>query len=220
MLSLSLGDTRLLEEREKYELQTAGLSHLTSVSGTHLLFITGPSERFLKKLRLSSRMRTILMIFILFLPGILSGWKSGICRASLISLFRMADRPLMRRRDAYNTLFFVGSLLLLFNAFALYDTGFWMSLMTAAAVSFMSEMQDKKEGQGKKAVGSLHAALHFSFHRRTNRHLALPDDVLTRDSPVGAPGQCHRPALGLNPDGFLLPFSFSPFALFESLDRI
>ena len=49
LLSLSLGDTRLLEEREKYELQTAGLSHLTSVSGTHLLFITGPSERFFKK---------------------------------------------------------------------------------------------------------------------------------------------------------------------------
>ena len=82
------------------------------------------------------------MIFILLLPGILSGWKSGICRASLISLFRMADRPLMRRRDAYNTLFFVGSLLLLFNAFALYDTGFWMSLMTAAAVSFQATVID------------------------------------------------------------------------------
>ena len=169
LLSLSLGDTRLLEEREKYELQTAGLSHLTSVSGTHLLFITGPSERFFKKLRLSSRMRTILMIFILLLPGILSGWKSGICRASLISLFRMADRPLMRRRDAYNTLFFVGSVLLLFNAYALYDTGFWMSFMTAAAVSFMSELQDKKEGQGKKGgwVASCRASFLFSIAAQT-----------------------------------------------------
>ena len=165
LLSLAVGDTDRLSECEQYELKSAGLSHLTSVSGTHLLFITGPTERLMKKLRLSARTRTIMMVFFILLPGVLSGWKSGISRASLLAFCRQADRPLMKHRESYNALFFVGGFMLLWHPYALYDIGFWMSLMTAGAISVVNDREEKKtsDRQLEKWLRACRQSFYFSM---------------------------------------------------------
>lgn len=151
VLSLALGDTRLLDDRQTYLLRTAGLSHLTSVSGTHLLFLLGPFRRLTRRSPLSCRSKFFLSLPLTLLPGLLAGWKSGISRASLISLASSFDTPLRARRDFYNLLFLTASLMLALNPYALYETSFWMSFSAAAAVNYTAGRlgrPDKAKDQG------------------------------------------------------------------------
>lgn len=136
LLSLTLGDTRLLEDKETYWLRASGLSHLTSVSGTHLIFLLGPAAWLARRTSSPRRLRQGLTLPLILLPGILSGWKTGISRASIMAMATRLD-PLMRqRRDLFNLLFLTGSALLVSQPYSIYDQSFWMSLSTAGAVSY------------------------------------------------------------------------------------
>lgn len=166
LLSLAVGDSRLLSRDQDYRLKTAGLSHLTSVSGTHLLFILGPFQKLTRRLSLSRRSRRLLIFPLILLPGILSGWRSGICRASLMALALEMDGLTARHRPLFNSLFWTASFLLAIRPFALYDMGFWMSFMTAGAVSMAGEGQ----------AGPVRRALKFSLAAQT---AILPYQILS-----------------------------------------
>lgn len=166
LLSLSLGDRSLMTDQEHYWLRTAGLSHLTSLSGTHLLFILGPFRRLWSSTSLPRKSRSCLMLPLICLPGILSGWKSGISRASIMALSLELDGPLGRHRPVFNSLFWAGALLLAIHPYAIYDSGFWMSLTTAAAVSWVSEA----------GLGSLRLSFRFSLAAQL---VILPYQMMT-----------------------------------------
>ncbi|HZK29321.1 MAG TPA: DNA internalization-related competence protein ComEC/Rec2 [Clostridia bacterium] len=135
-LSLSLGDTSLLSGKQSYELNSAGLTHLTCVSGTHLMFFMNPLVLTASKARLPRRLKQWLLFPIMLVPGVLSGWKSGITRASLASIAMNLDIPMRQRRDPLNTLLLVGSVMLIFQPYAVYGLSFWMSFSAAAAIAF------------------------------------------------------------------------------------
>lgn len=157
LLSLTLGDSRLMTDQQTYWLRTAGLSHLTSVSGTHLLFILDPFRSLSVRAGMSRRTRRLMTLPLIVLPGVLSGWKSGICRAALMALASELDGPLGQHRHAFNSLFWAASLILVLHPYALYDTGYWMSLTTAAAVSGVA-------GGGR---GPIRRSLRFSLAAQT-----------------------------------------------------
>lgn len=177
LLSLSVGDTRLLSDRQKYMLRTAGLSHLTSVSGTHLLFILTPFLRLTGRLRLPRRLRQAFLIPLLLLPGVLSGWKSGISRASTVSLLSQLDLPMRRRGDPFNSLCLAGSLILALRPYSLYDTAFWMSLSTAAAVRFTAgRIPGQERDLRGRLAGYLRRSLLFSLAAQA---VILPYQILS-----------------------------------------
>lgn len=136
LLSLSVGDTSLLTDGQSYKLQSAGLMHLTSVSGTHLMFLMNPIFIATDRARISRRLKQWITLPVLLMPGVLSGWKSGITRASLVSIAMRLDIPMKKRRNPFNTLFLVGSLMLIVQPYALYGLSFWMSFSAAIAISF------------------------------------------------------------------------------------
>lgn len=139
LLSLAVGDTRLLDDRQTFFLRSSGLSHLTSVSGTHLIFLLSLVLWITRKTRLPYRTRQWLTLPLILLPGVLSGWKCGISRASLTLFASRLDLAARRRRDVFNLLFFAGSIMLTFNPYALFDSSFWMSLSAAGAVSYTAK---------------------------------------------------------------------------------
>lgn len=141
LLSLSAGDTRLLDDWQSYSLRTCGLSHLTSVSGTHLAFLMLPARKAMTRLGLSKRLQLILTLALILVPGLLSGWKSGVSRATLMTLAAQLDQPFRRRRELFNSLFLSCALLLALEPYAVYDASFWMSMTAAATVSFVSSLQ-------------------------------------------------------------------------------
>jgi len=139
LLSLAAGDTRLLDDRQTFFLRSSGLSHLTSVSGTHLIFLLGPVLWMTRKTRLTYRARQWITLPLILLPGVLSGWKCGISRASLTLFASRLDLAARRRRDVFNLLFFAGSFILIFDPYALFDNSFWMSMSAAGAVSYTAK---------------------------------------------------------------------------------
>lgn len=143
--------------QETYWLHTAGLSHLTSVSGTHLLFILDPFRSLSARAGMSRRNRRLMTLPLIALPGILSGWKSGICRAALMALASELDGPVGQHRHTFNSLFWAATLILVGHPYALYDTGYWMSLTTAAAVS----------GVAGGSQGPIRRSLRFSLAAQT-----------------------------------------------------
>jgi competence protein ComEC len=134
-MSLTLGDTRGLSERERFLLRDAGLAHLTSVSGTHLYFLIRPIERWARRGRWSRRTAQRLTVAAALLLCVLCGWKVGVARATLMMLACQIDVRARRRRDPLNTLCFVASVLLIASPYAVFSRGFWMSLTAAAAMS-------------------------------------------------------------------------------------
>ncbi len=138
LASLTLGDTSLMSDIERYHLRVSGLSHLTSVSGTHLYFFLAPFHVMTRKISLKRRGRQRVLLALTLIPGVLCGWKSGIARASLSVFMLRLDAILGRRRDSINSLLTVTTCLLLLNPFAIRSQSFWMSLSAAGAIRFVT----------------------------------------------------------------------------------
>ncbi|NLA95976.1 MAG: ComEC/Rec2 family competence protein, partial [Clostridiaceae bacterium] len=157
LLSLVAGDTRLLDDRQTFFLRSSGLSHLTSISGTHLIFLLSPVLWMTRKTRLSYRARQWITLPLILLPGVLSGWKCGISRASLTIFASRLDLVTRRRREIFNLLFFAGSVMLAIDPYALFDSSFWMSLSAAGAVSCTAKRLAKRPdpAAGSKGLNAL-----------------------------------------------------------------
>ncbi len=152
LASLTLGNTSQLSDLELHHLRVSGLAHLTSVSGTHLYFFLAPFRAMTRKAARSRRgTRRALFAFTL-LPGVLCGWKSGIARASLTIFALRLDAIFGRRRDPMNSLLFVATCLLLINPFAIRSQSYWMSLVAAGAIRFISDYSDERRKRDEREV--------------------------------------------------------------------
>ncbi|NLB04522.1 MAG: DNA internalization-related competence protein ComEC/Rec2 [Fastidiosipila sp.] len=160
ILSLVTGDTRLLQDRQTFFLRSSGLSHLTSVSGTHLILLLGPLMWLARKSRLPLKARQWAILPLILLPGILSGWKSGISRASLVLFASKLDFFTRLRRDGFNLLLLIGSILLAAKPYAIFDQSFWMSLSAAGAVFHTAKRLSGRSGS--PVYTKLRAAMVFS----------------------------------------------------------
>ncbi len=138
LASLTLGETGLLSDLERYHLRMSGLSHLTSVSGTHFYFFLAPFQIVTRRTNTSRRGKRRIFFVLMLIPGVLCGWKSGIARASLSVLMLRLDAVFGRRRDPINILSLVATCLLLLNPFAIRCRSFWMSLAAAGSIRFVS----------------------------------------------------------------------------------
>ncbi len=135
LASLTLGDTSLMSGIEQYHLRFSGLSHLTSISGTHLYYFLMPYQAMARRRGHSFRKRIISRVLLALIPGLLCGWKSGIARASLTVCVIHLDTACRKQHDPVNTLLFVGIILILINPYGVWGQAFWMSLSAAGAVS-------------------------------------------------------------------------------------
>ncbi len=138
LASFTLGDTGLLSDIERYHLRVSGLSHLTSVSGTHLYFFLVPFQNLARRMKRTRRGKQRMLFVLTLVPGMLCGWKSGIARASLSVFLLRLDTVFGRRRDPINLLLFVATCLLALNPFAIRCQSFWMSLAAAGSIRFVS----------------------------------------------------------------------------------
>ena len=146
--SLTMGDTQLLSDEEKYLFRASGIAHLTSVSGSHLYFFLLPVRRFARHTVRNAKRERLIILGAIWIPGLLAGWGTGIARATIMQALLWIDPYARRRRDHANTLGFVGSFLLILDPFSVWSRGFWMSLtisgmilMTRSVTSLESSLE-------------------------------------------------------------------------------
>lgn len=132
--SLTMGDTQLFSDEDKYLFRTSGIAHLTSVSGSHLYFFLLPLRHFARHAARNAKRERFIILSTIWLPGLLAGWGTGITRATIMQALLWIDPFARRRRDQANTLGFVGSFLLVLDPFSVWSRGFWMSLTISGII--------------------------------------------------------------------------------------
>ena len=134
---------------DTYEtLTNLGVIHLFAISGLHLQIFTLLLDRLFKKLKLSQRPRTILIIVLLFLYAALINFPASILRALTLYVFlNLLHLPPFKEKinlPTYQILLLSTSFLLIINPHFLYDIGFlYSSLCTFGLLYSKDQTQNK-----------------------------------------------------------------------------
>ena len=133
MILLLYGENTL--DSEVYdEYRKLGIIHLFAISGMHIQFFV----RFFKKRIAKKRIQKILLFSFLTLYFFIAKSSPGITRAILCENISILGDNKIKRRDI---LIFVFFLLILYNPYLLYHTGFQLSFLLSFVLGFVKEKQ-------------------------------------------------------------------------------
>lgn len=134
---------------DTYETLTSlGVIHLFAISGLHLQIFILLLDHLFKKLKMSKRLRTILIIILLFFYAALINFPASILRALtlyvFLNLFKILPFKKKVNLPTYQILLISTSFLLLINPHFLYDIGFlYSSLCTFGLLYFQNQTENK-----------------------------------------------------------------------------
>ncbi|NLB09079.1 MAG: DUF4131 domain-containing protein [Clostridiales bacterium] len=129
--AICLGQKQGLTAQENHAFLESGLVHLVSVSGAHLGFLLLPWRQIGSG---SKRSRDIRTLILLLYFGSVTGWRTGVSRASLMLLLRMYAGAKVRHLDELSLLGVTGLILLVLDPFRALQRGFWLSMAATAGI--------------------------------------------------------------------------------------
>ena len=140
-----LGDTSYFDEEVVDEYQANGLFYLLSIGSLQMMLVIGIVKWLLKKIRCNQKialiiMCTIIILYILFVKGVIGILRSGICYIlkSLCKYFKLKIKY-------SNIIMLVGSIMLLLRPFYLYEIGFQYSFLISYAISLYQRKLKKNK---------------------------------------------------------------------------
>ena len=135
---LLLGDSKRIDQQTQTDFRRSGISHLLSVSGTHVSYLMLPAGHLIQKTGLGRRKRLGIMLLLLLAFGFITGWRAPVFRAILMSGCVLSGKILHRPADAISSLSLAAVLLLVIQPFAAFAVGFWLSFAATAALALLS----------------------------------------------------------------------------------
>jgi competence protein ComEC len=138
MGALILGDKNRISDDFKQKLNTAGIRHLTAVSGMHIVIVSSIIMSLFLFLGFWKRQAIYLSLLSIFSFIALTGFQASSIRAGVMgSLFLMG--PLFgRKSDSIRALVLAGLVMMAFNPFLIHDAGFQLSFAAALGIVFLS----------------------------------------------------------------------------------
>jgi len=137
--SMVLGDKSFLKGELSTLLKTAGLSHITVVSGMHLSIMVNTftflTALLLGKRRLWTFLTFIPVIFITFVCGV----GASVVRAAIMCSVLLTAKLLNREADGLTSLFLSVLIMALFNPFIILNTGFILSVLSVLGILLYSK---------------------------------------------------------------------------------
>lgn len=149
------GDTSYLEEELYDEFRSNGTAHILAVSGLHVGILYGIYKKIAGKRRSAGAL--LLLALLLFTYGTLSMWSPSATRAILMISVSTVGRFADRRYDRLSALSVAALILIADNPYVILGTGFQMSFLAIASISFFVPIVPKKVPE------SLAAALAVNF---------------------------------------------------------
>ncbi len=136
------GDKGQLEEESYEAFQKNGTAHVLAVSGLHIGIIFAGLRRLLKKK--NKILYYLLSIAVLLVYSLMTGFAISTVRA-LILIFtvmfaELNDRPY----DLLSALAFAGIIILSFNPFELFNSGFQMSFLAVLSIAIVGKKAERK----------------------------------------------------------------------------
>lgn len=132
--ALILGERGRLDERTLLGLQSSGLFHLIAISGAHIAIISYFLFHFLRLLRFSDRLRSLIIIFGLLFYAFLVEGRPSVVRATTMAILYLISRLLWKDTAILNTLSAACLFLLLLNPLQLFEAGFILTFMATLTI--------------------------------------------------------------------------------------
>jgi ComEC/Rec2-related protein len=134
ILGLTYGDTSSMNKETKDVIRKFGLSHVISVSGFQVVFISSFIEIGLRKLKIKSNYRIAISCILLFWLGVYAGFQPPIIRALFSILIFYFATFFGRRCSRTRALIYSAFLMLILNPFYLFNISFQLSFLATFAL--------------------------------------------------------------------------------------
>lgn len=142
--AITLGQKQALSSSFKQKLNQVGLSHITAISGMHIVIITELIAGLLLFIGLHRKYLFYVIVLILVLYLWLVGFRASIVRATIMGLIVFWGQKIGRPSASLTSLVIAGFLMLMFNPFLLrLDVGFQLSFMAVGGIILLKPILEK-----------------------------------------------------------------------------
>ena len=154
-----LGDTSYLSEDIKNSYLTNGISHLFSVSGMHVGFLSSIMLSLLNKISKKKNLNHIILFIILFFYTYLVGFTPSIMRSVIFMMLLFCKKKLNLNISTFKLYIFMTCMFLIYNPYYIYSIGFMYSFTISGFLIYYSKLIQKKGYFQKILIVSLIAFL-------------------------------------------------------------
>lgn len=144
--AILLGYDEILDPETKSAFSSSGAMHILCISGLHVGIIYVIISNILRFLNKTSRLRiikTIILLLVLWLYALITGFSPSVQRAAAMFSFILIGQSLGRNISAFNSLAASAFFLLLANPFILREVGFQLSYFAVAGILVVYPMISK-----------------------------------------------------------------------------
>lgn len=137
--ALLIGDSSNLEEEVEKFYQKAGIIHVLVVSGAHIALIIVSLKFLLDKLKVSKRLYSYVLIFLIIVYIYITGAGESILRAGIVSIIALIANILGRQNDNITTVFLSALILSFINPMIIYSVGFQLSFAGVLGIILLND---------------------------------------------------------------------------------
>lgn len=135
---LTLGDKTNLSPRAENAFAACGVSHLFAVSGLHMSVWSMLFYRFAKGLRLSRKSSSAISILFCIFFMLLTGCNPPVIRSGVMMILFFASNLFSREAEAFNSIGFALSIMLILNPYSAQSISLWLSLLATMGILILS----------------------------------------------------------------------------------
>ncbi len=135
---LTLGDKTDLSQRAENAFAACGVSHLFAVSGLHMSIWSMLFYRSAKRLRASRKSASAISILFCIFFILLTGCNPPVIRSGVMMILIFASNLFSREAEAFNSIGFALSIMLILNPYSALSTSLWLSLLATMGILMLS----------------------------------------------------------------------------------
>lgn len=139
MRALLLGERKLLPDQITLHFRRTGLSHVLSLSGLHISLLVSGLATLCRRLRCPRSAAVVGQVLLVLFYMALTGFSLSITRAGLMMLLYALSFFARRGADGFTSLSLAAVLILLFSPTAVYDCGYWLSVVATYGILIRNE---------------------------------------------------------------------------------
>lgn len=160
--ALLLGNRELLDNDILRDFKRAGVYHMLALSGLHVAILVGILEFLLKKARINTYLRIVVLALVSLLYIALTGFQLSACRSMLMLWVMYLSFVFAKGSDALTSLFVAVSIIVLIKPSAVLDVGLQLSFLSTLGViassiivKSLSFFNKSKKSDG--VIGTMHS---------------------------------------------------------------
>lgn len=135
-----LGDKSDFDQSLKTDISKLGISHLFAISGMHISLIVLFIITVLKKMQVSNKKSSIIIVTILGIFTIMTAFSPSVMRAVLMYVLLLVNSKYGLKMSSIDVISFIFVVLIIINPYIYKNLGFTLSFIVATSILLSSEI--------------------------------------------------------------------------------